>query len=85
MALHQIDIPDETMHQLNILKGVGKFKNIPETALYVMNINLGDLVSKEAKTLRREIKKERKDPDTEVYSADDVDSKKTKKKRRKNA
>ena len=79
MAKHIIDFPDETLHQLNILKGVGKFENIPETALYVINLNLGDLVSKEAKTLRREIKKERKDPDADTYTKEDTDTKKTKK------
>ena len=61
-----------------ILQAVGKFRNLPETANYVLAINIGELVSKEAKTLRREIKKERKDPDADTYTKEDVDSRKTK-------
>ncbi len=76
----QLDVPEDVYKQLEILKPIGGFKNLPDTANYVLAINIGDLVSKEAKTLRREIKKERKDPDAEVYSKDDVDSKKTQKK-----
>ena len=77
----QLDVPEDVHKQLTILKPIGGFKNLAETANYVLAINIGELVSKEAKTLRREIKKERKDPDAEVYSKDDVDSRKTKKKR----
>ncbi len=78
----QIDVPEDVHKQLTILKPIGGFKNLAETANYVLAINIGELVSKEARTLRREIKKERKDSDAVIYSKDDVDSKKTKKKRR---
>lgn len=78
----QLDVPEDVHHQLTILQAVGKFKNLPETANYVLAINIGELVSKEAKTLRREIKKERKDPDAETYSKEDTDTQKTRKARR---
>ena len=77
----QLDVPEDVHKQLTILKPIGGFKNLADTANYVLAINIGELVSKEAKTLRREIKKERKDADAEVYTAEDVDSKKVKKKR----
>lgn len=77
----QLDVPEDVHKQLTILKPIGGFRNLAETANYVLAINIGELVSKEAKTLRREIKKERKDADAEVYSKEDVDSLRTKKKR----
>ena len=79
----QLDVPADVYKQLTILKPIGGFKNLKETANYVLAINIGELVSKEARTLRREIKKERKDVDAEVYSEDDVNSRKTKKRREK--
>ncbi len=75
----QLDVPEDVHKQLTILKPIGGFKNLAETANYVLAINIGDLVSKEAKTLRREIKKEKKDVDAEVYSKDDTDTRATKK------
>ncbi len=77
----QLDVPEDVHHQLTILQAVGKFKNLPDTANYVLALNIGELVSKEARTLKRDIKKERKDVNAEVYSKDDVDSLKTKKER----
>ncbi len=77
----QIDVPEDVHKQLSILKPIGGFKTLANTAEYLVARNIGELVSKEAKTLRREIKKERKDVDAEVYSKDDVDSKKTKMKK----
>ena len=83
MAKHQIDIPEETLHQLEILKGVGRFKNIPETLLYAANYNLGELVSKKSRTLRREILKEKEGVKATIYAKEDVDSKATRIKREK--
>lgn len=79
----QLDLPDDVHKQLSILKPIGGFKTLAETAVYVLAFNLGELVSKEAKTLRREIKKERKDVNAEIYDKEDIDSEKTKRARRK--
>ena len=74
----QLDVPEDVHKQLTILKPIGGFKNLAETVNYVLAMNIRELVSKEAKTLRRDIKKERKDVNAEVYSVDDVDTMKTK-------
>ena len=73
----QLDVPEDVHKQLTILKPIGGFKNLADTANYVLAINIGELVSKEAKTLRREIKKERKDPDAVMFTKEDTDTRKT--------
>ena len=52
----QIDVPEDVHHQLTILKGVGKFNSLANAAEYLVALNIGELVSKEAKTLRQDIK-----------------------------
>lgn len=77
----QIDTPIDVHKQLRILQAVGEFKTIANAAEYVIAYNLGELVSKEARTLRREILKQKKDPKALTYDSEDVDSKKTKRRK----
>ncbi len=79
----QLDLKPETNQRLKMLMIAGKFKDLKEACVYIIEYNLADHVNKKAKEMHRDLaKRENKSRPQEIYSKDDVDSKKTKQKRR---
>ncbi len=75
----QIDVPKDVHLQLKILKPICGFSNLSETAVFVLSRNIGELVSKEGRTLKREILNEKQNEIEEVdaYESNELDTAKT--------
>lgn len=62
-----------------MLQLAGKFKDLKQAAVYIIEYNLADHVNKKAKEMQRELaKRENKNRPEDTFTKEDTDTRKTK-------